>query len=149
MCDTFMTLTCHTNVICLSFIILFATHESYGLILKPYESSPFINFLQNSITLCSRTYSTFLIWVYKIGFPLLLIMAYFLYVLDANFAVTSASYPYINMILFSSVSVCRYSPVMSKLATSQIFFASTSSVMNTDYVATVYEPPPALLVVYG
>ena len=119
MCDNFKFSKCYTTVIWFSFITLFSMQGLYGLIWNTYVLRYFTNYLHNSSALHSRPYTASCIWTYKSGFPLLIMMSYFWYILGDTFNMRSASASYSNMITSSSVTVRRYDPGMSNMATPQ------------------------------
>lgn len=146
-CDTFKISTCHTDFICLSFIILFDTHELYGFIWNPYAWNSLTNFLYNSSALCIRPYNDFFIWTHESGFPLLPIMTQFQYILGVTLTTRSACAPSSNIRMSSYFYVGKYAHKMSNMAMPWPSCASTSVVMNTDYVETLDKAAYSLFIV--
>ena len=94
----------------------------------------------------SRTHSAFCIWMYKSGFPLILMIKYCRYILGIAFNMSSASSLYINKIMSFSVYVYIYTHLMPIVAMSRPSCVPTPAVMNTNYVATLGEAMSYLLI---
>ena len=97
------------------FMALFATHGLYGFIWNPYASSSFTRFIYNRGTLCSTPYSAIWICAYSSGFPFMIMVTHLGYIFGEKFTIISSRDPSNNIILASSVFVCKYVPTISNV----------------------------------
>ena len=138
-CGIFKSSTCHTMVSHLLFTILSATHQSYGLMMKPHSISALVIFFQNSRATCKVLYSVFLRFTY-ITFLLFEFMAYLVYWDELSLEIMST-------ILTSSfmgrltppISDFMKVPGMTTVTTSLSSMASMIHVSRRYFVAKVGE----------